>query len=32
MEKGPVANTMGATSVMRQVMDYIALNKPEYLK
>jgi penicillin-binding protein 2 len=32
MEKGPVENLTGATSVMRQVMDYIALNKPEYLK
>jgi len=32
MEKGPVANTTGALSVMRQVLDYMAVNKPEYLK
>jgi penicillin-binding protein 2 len=32
MEKGPVANTTGAVFVMRQVMDWIAQNKPEYLK
>lgn len=32
MEKGPVKNLVGATSVMRQVMDYIAINKPEYLE
>lgn len=31
MEKGPVANTTGALSVMRQVLDYMAVNKPEYL-
>jgi penicillin-binding protein 2 len=32
MEKGPVANTTGALSAMRQVLDYMAINKPEYLK
>lgn len=32
MEKGPVANLVGATSVMRQVLDYMAVNKGEYLK
>lgn len=32
MEKGPIANTIGAVSIMRQVMDYIAVNRPEYLK
>jgi penicillin-binding protein 2 len=32
MEKGPVANTTGALSVMRQVLDYMAVNKVEYLK
>jgi penicillin-binding protein 2 len=32
MEKGPEANTIGAMSVMRQVLDFIALNRPEYLK
>jgi penicillin-binding protein 2 len=32
MEKGPVKNLVGATSVMRQVIDWIAVNKPEYIK
>ncbi len=32
MEKGPVANTTGALSVMRQVLDYMAVNKAKYLK
>lgn len=32
MERGPVANLVGATSVMRQVIDWMALNTPEYLK
>ena len=32
MEKGPVTNTTGALSVMRQVLDYMAVNTPEYLK
>ena len=32
MEKGPVENLVGASSVMRQVLDYMAVNKPEYLK
>jgi penicillin-binding protein 2 len=32
MEKGPVTNTTGALSVMRQVLDFMAFNKPEYLK
>ncbi|MBX4195451.1 hypothetical protein KW796_00640 [Candidatus Parcubacteria bacterium] len=31
MEKGPVANLVGATSVMRQVIDWMTLNTPEYL-
>jgi penicillin-binding protein 2 len=31
MEKGPVTNTTGATYVMRQVMDYMAVNEKEYL-
>ncbi len=30
MEKGPVTNLVGATSVMRQVLDYMFTNKPEY--
>ncbi len=32
MEKGPAVNITGAVSVMRPVMDYIAENKPEYVK
>lgn len=32
MEHGPVANTTGATYVMRQVVDWMAANTPEYLK
>jgi penicillin-binding protein 2 len=32
MEHGPVSNTTGATFVMRQVIDWMALNAPEYLK
>ena len=32
MEKGPGANTVGGLSIMRQVLDYMAVNKPEYFK
>ncbi|MDB5194157.1 MAG: penicillin-binding protein 2, penicillin-binding protein 2 [Parcubacteria group bacterium] len=32
LEKGPVTNLVGAASVMRQVLDYIQTNAPEYLK
>jgi hypothetical protein len=32
MEKGPVANTVGGVSVMRQVLDWMALNTPEYFE
>lgn len=32
MEKGPVSNTVGATSVIRQVLDWMAVNSPEYFK
>lgn len=32
MEKGPVTNLLGASSVMRQTLDWMALNAPEYLK
>ena len=32
MEKGPVANTTGGVYVMRQILDWMYLNKPEYLK
>jgi len=31
MEKGPVANTMGATYAMRQTLDWMDANRPEYL-
>ncbi len=30
MERGPVTNLIGATSVTRQVLDFIWQNKPEY--
>ncbi len=30
MEKGPSTNTVGATSVMRKVFDWIHINSPEY--
>jgi penicillin-binding protein 2 len=32
MEKGPVANTTGGVYVMRQVIDWMNVNTPEYLK
>jgi penicillin-binding protein 2 len=32
MERGPVKNLVGATSVMRQVMDWVVVNRPEYIK
>ena len=32
MEKGPVGNLTGATYVMRQVLDWMYVNKSEYLK
>ena len=32
MEKGPVTNTTGGVYVMRQVFDWMYVNKPEYLK
>lgn len=32
MERGPRSNLVGATSVMRQVMDWIVVNRPEYIK
>jgi penicillin-binding protein 2 len=32
MEKGPVTNTTGGVYVMRQVLDWMYVNKPEYLK
>ncbi|MEX0919365.1 MAG: penicillin-binding transpeptidase domain-containing protein [Parcubacteria group bacterium] len=30
MERGPSQNTLGATSVMRNVFDWINVNRPEY--
>jgi penicillin-binding protein 2 len=30
MEKGPEANTVGASYVMRQVLDWMSVNKPGY--
>lgn len=32
MEKGPVTNLVGATYIMRQVLDWMAANTPEYFK
>jgi penicillin-binding protein 2 len=32
MEKGPVTNTTGGVYIMRQVFDWMNVNKPEYLK
>jgi penicillin-binding protein 2 len=32
MEKGPVHNLLGGTYVMRQLLDWMAVNTPEYLK
>jgi cell division protein FtsI/penicillin-binding protein 2 len=30
MEKGPATNTVGATTIMRRVFDWIEANEPEY--
>jgi penicillin-binding protein 2 len=32
MEKGPVQNNIGGVYIMRQVIDWMKANKPEYLK
>lgn len=32
MEKGPSSNTLGATSVMRKLFDWMAQNTPEYFE
>jgi len=32
MEKGPVGNTMGALYVMRQILDWLSVNRYQYLK
>lgn len=31
MERGPVANTVGASFIMRQVIDWMRTNRPEYV-
>ena len=30
MEKGPASNTIGATSIMRRLFDWMSINTPEY--
>jgi penicillin-binding protein 2 len=32
MERGPVRNLVGATYVMRQIVDWMAINTPEYFR
>ncbi|MBI2065634.1 MAG: hypothetical protein HYT68_01015 [Candidatus Zambryskibacteria bacterium] len=32
MERGPSSNTLGATSIIRQLFDWMAVNAPEYLE
>ena len=32
MEAGPSTNSVGATSVMRQLLDWMSINTPEYFK
>ena len=32
MERGPSANTLGASSVIRQLFDWMAIHAPEYFK
>ena len=32
MERGPGSNTVGGLSIMRAVLDYMTVNKPDYLK
>lgn len=32
MEKGPYHNLVGASAVMRQLLDWMSINTPEYLK
>ena len=32
MEKGPGSNTVGGLSIMRAVLDYMTVSKPDYLK
>ena len=32
MEKGPSSNTLGATSIMRRLFDWMSINTPEYFQ
>ena len=32
MERGPVANLVGATAAMRRLIDWMAINTPEYFE
>ena len=32
MESGPSSNSVGATSIMRQLLDWMSINTPEYFK
>jgi penicillin-binding protein 2 len=32
MEAGPSSNSVGASSIMRQLLDWMSINTPEYLK
>ena len=32
MEKGPSSNTLGATSVVRRLFDWMSVNTPEYFE
>lgn len=32
MERGPVKNLVGATAVMRELIDWVIINRPEYIK
>lgn len=32
MEKGPATNTVGATTVIRKVLDWISINSPQYFE
>ena len=32
MEKGPSTNTLGATSVIRTLFDWMSINTPEYFE
>jgi hypothetical protein len=32
MEAGPSTNSVNASTVMRQLLDWMALNTPEYFK